>query len=165
MEKGTPSSLFVNDGSFMEKFKQLQQDKVKEKENEKGSTNVDDSKPVKIVSGNMNPKLQIKRPTFDSTKMNSATSGGKLAFSLKQKSKLVAPPVIMGADEDEDDENNAESGSADAPVKRQKLVQQDASEQSSKQFSVGNNCYILNIVIFLGFRISVNTLALAYFCT
>lgn len=135
MEKGTPSSLFVNDGSFMERFKQLQQDKDKEKEKEKGSTFVEESKPVKIVSGKLAPKLFMKKPTLDAQKTNLAISGGKLAFSLKQKSKLVAPPVKLGADEDED-ETDAENGSADVAVKRQKLGQPDASEQSARQVGV-----------------------------
>ncbi|XP_043690489.1 SURP and G-patch domain-containing protein 1-like protein isoform X2 [Telopea speciosissima] len=55
-----------------------------------------------------------------------AASGGKLAFSLKQKSKLAAAPVKLGADEDED-EGDAENGSVDGPPKRQKLDQPNAS--------------------------------------
>lgn len=145
MEKGTRSSLFVNDGSFMERFKQLQQDKDKEKEKEKGSTFVEESKPIKIVSGNLTPKLSMKKPTLEAQKTNLAISGGKLAFSLKQKSKLVAPPVKLGADEDED-ETDAENGSADVPVKRQKLGQPDASEQSARQVGVGNYCLYMNII-------------------
>ncbi|KAL5762734.1 hypothetical protein ACOSP7_018998 [Xanthoceras sorbifolium] len=133
MDKGTPSSLFVNDGSFMERFKQLQQDKDKEKE--KGSNFVEESKPIKIVSGTSAPKLSMRKPLLDAQKTNLANSGGKLAFSLKQKSKLAAPPVKLGADEDED-EMDAENGSADVPVKRQKLGQPDASEQSSRQVAV-----------------------------
>lgn len=35
MDEGVPPTLFVNDGSFMERFKQLQQEKEKEKD--KGS--------------------------------------------------------------------------------------------------------------------------------
>lgn len=139
MEKGTPPSLFVNDGSFMERFKQLQQGKDKEKEGEKGTSLVEEYKPVKIVSGTSTPKVSIRKPIVDTQKTNFAASGGKLAFSLKQKSKVVAPPVNFGADEDED-EIDAENGSGDAPAKRQKLGQPEASEQSSKQVAVGNYC-------------------------
>ncbi|KAK2637072.1 hypothetical protein Ddye_031864 [Dipteronia dyeriana] len=135
MDKGTPTSLFVNDGSFMERFKQLQQNKDKEKEREKGSISVEESKPIKIVSGTSTPKLSMRKPTVDAQKTNLATSGGKLAFSLKSKSKLVAPPVKLGAEEDED-ETDAENGSVNVPVKRQKLGQPGASEQSSKQVGV-----------------------------
>ncbi|TXG55800.1 hypothetical protein EZV62_017113 [Acer yangbiense] len=135
MDKGTPTSLFVNDGSFMERFKQLQQNKDKEKESDKGSISVEESKPIKIVSGTSTPKLSMRKPTVDAQKTNLATSGGKLAFSLKSKSKLVAPPVKLGADEDED-ETDAENGSVNAPVKRQKLGQPGASEQSSNQVSI-----------------------------
>ncbi|KAL9424384.1 hypothetical protein AB3S75_036298 [Citrus x aurantiifolia] len=134
MEKGTPPSLFVNDGSFMERFKQLQQDKDKEKERGRGATSVEESKPIKIVAGSSVPKISMNKPTVDTRKSSLATSGGKLAFSLKQKSKLVGPPVKLGADEDED-EADVEN-SADAPVKRQKLDPPEASEQSSKQVVV-----------------------------
>ncbi|KAH9774435.1 hypothetical protein WN944_020678 [Citrus x changshan-huyou] len=134
MEKGTPPSLFVNDGSFMERFKQLQQDKDKEKERGRGATSVEESKPIKIVAGNSVPKISMNKPTVDTRKSSLATSGGKLAFSLKQKSKLVGPPVKLGADEDED-EADVEN-SADAPVKRQKLDPPEASEQPSKQVVV-----------------------------
>lgn len=134
MEKGTPPSLFVNDGSFMERFKQLQQDKDKGKERERGVTSVEESKPIKIVAGSSVPKISMNKPTVDTRKSSLATSGGKLAFSLKQKSKLVGPPVKLGADEDEDEADAENSG--DTPVKRQKLGPPEASEQSSKQVVV-----------------------------
>ncbi|XP_044490410.1 SURP and G-patch domain-containing protein 1-like protein [Mangifera indica] len=135
MERGTPPSLFVNDGSFMERFKQLQQGKDNEKVREKGSTVVEESKPIKIVSGTSTPKISLRKPVVDTQKSGPATSGGKLAFSLKQKSKVVAPPVKFGADDDED-ETDAENGSSDAPMKRQKLGQPEASEESSRQAAV-----------------------------
>ena len=115
MEKGAASGLFVNDGSFMERFKQLQQEK------EKG-----ESKLGTNVSGTITPKPANSK-------------SGKLAFSLKQKSKLVVPPVKLGEDEDEDkDEKDTGNISGDGPVKRQKLGQVDASDYSSKQVDVGN---------------------------
>ncbi|KAM7508991.1 hypothetical protein LguiA_019444 [Lonicera macranthoides] len=115
MEKGTASGLFVNDGSFMERFKQLQQEK------EKG-----ESKLGTNVSGGVTPKPANSK-------------NGKLAFSLKQKSKLVAPPVKLGEDEDEDkDEKDTGNISGDGPVKRQKLGQVDASDYSANQVDVGN---------------------------
>lgn len=146
MERGTPPSLFVNDGSFMERFKQLQQGKDNEKAREKGSTVVEESKPIKIVSGTSTPKISLRKPVVDTQKSGPATSGGKLAFSLKQKSKVVAPPVKFGADDDED-ETDAENGSSDAPMKRQKLGQPEASEESSRQAAVGNYCLYINILL------------------
>lgn len=137
MDKGTPPSLFVNDGSFMERFKQLQQNKDKEKGRERVVTSIEESKPIKIVTGTSTPKISINKPTVDTRKSSSATSGGKLAFSLKQKSKLVAPPVKLGADEDEY-EADVEISSGDAPAKRQKLGPPEAPEPSSKQVNVGN---------------------------
>lgn len=117
MEKGKASSLFVNDGSFMEKFKQLQEQK------EKGPPPLSASqKPNPVLSNN-----------------NKSLSGGKLAFSLKQKSKLVTPAVKLSEDE-EDDESNPLS---DVPSKRQKFDQPSyASDQSLKQLHVGN-CFLL----------------------
>ncbi|CAK9154892.1 unnamed protein product [Ilex paraguariensis] len=138
MEKGKSSSLFVNDGSFMERFKQLQQEK------EKG-TLLEESKSVPIVSGTSIPKPVIPKSSLelkanDSRKINVAASGGKLAFSLKQKSKLGAPPVKLGEDEDEDeDEKDARNPSSKGLTKRQKLGQPDASKQSSKQVDVASH--------------------------
>ncbi|KAI7739917.1 hypothetical protein M8C21_029319 [Ambrosia artemisiifolia] len=123
MEKRTTSSLFVNDGSFMEKFKQLQQDK--------------ESRSEPTLSGSTKPKPDISSSgskTSASSKTNKATSG-KLAFSLKQKSKLVAPAVKLSEDEEEDETNGGNS-SGDGPLKRQKLDQFEASEQSLKQVFV-----------------------------
>ncbi|XP_008231302.1 PREDICTED: SURP and G-patch domain-containing protein 1-like protein [Prunus mume] len=135
MDKGVTPSLFVNDGSFMERFKQLQQ----EKEKDKGPT-ADESTPSKVVSGSLTPNLTTGKTSAelkpnDTRKATAAASGGKLAFSLKQKSKIVAPPVKLGADEDED-EADAANFSADAPTKRQKLGQPDASEESPGQVDV-----------------------------
>ncbi|XP_030963023.1 SURP and G-patch domain-containing protein 1-like protein [Quercus lobata] len=133
MDKGVPPSLFVNDGSFMERFKQLQQEKEKEK-----SAKLEESKPIKIKSGSLTANSTISRTSVDKTndtqKKPQASSGGKLAFSLKQKSKIVAPPVKL-ADEDED-ETDAGKVSADAPTKRLKLDHSDASEHSSRQVDV-----------------------------
>lgn len=146
MDKGTPSSLFVNDGSFLERFKQLQQDKGKERDRERGSALVEDSKPIKIVSGTSTPSVSIKKPVVDTRKTAPTASGGRLAFSLKQKTKLAAPPVKLGADEDED-EADAEIHAGDAPVKRQKLGDSESSKQSSGQTAVGNNCFHLHILL------------------
>ncbi|CAK9140362.1 unnamed protein product [Ilex paraguariensis] len=135
MEKGKASSLFANDGSFMERFKQLQQKKEKET-----GTLLEESKSLPTVSGTSIPKPVIGKTSLelkanDSRKTSMAASGGKLAFSLKQKSKLVGPPVKLGEDEDED-EKDAGNQSGNGQTKRQKLGQPDASEQSSKQVYV-----------------------------
>ncbi|GLT60713.1 hypothetical protein SLA2020_334690 [Shorea laevis] len=143
MDKGAPSSLFVNDGSFMERFKQLQQgtDKGKDKDKKEASS-FEESKPPKVITGASLPKPAIVKTTLefkanDTRKTNQPPSGGKLAFSLKQKSKLVAPPVKLAADDDDDDEDekDAGKGSDDTPAKRQKMGQ-SAHEQSSNQVNV-----------------------------
>ncbi|KAF5946589.1 hypothetical protein HYC85_016817 [Camellia sinensis] len=131
MEKGKASSLFVNDGSFMEKFKQLEQ--------EKGPA-LGESKPGQTVSGTSIPKPIISKTSFESKandfrKTTPVASSGKLAFSLKQKSKLVAPSVKLSEDEDEE-ESVAGNALGNEPAKRQRLGQPDASEQSSKQVDV-----------------------------
>lgn len=151
MDKGTPPSLFVNDGSFMERFKQLQQEKASEKDTR---AKLEVSKPITIKSGSLtaNPtinKTSVEFKTNDTRKNPQGASGGKLAFSLKQKSKIVAPPVKLGADEDED-EIDAGKVSADAPMKRQKLDQGDASEFSSRQVDGGNYCLYNFSFIWLG---------------
>ncbi|XP_031375272.1 SURP and G-patch domain-containing protein 1-like protein [Punica granatum] len=134
MDKEAPPSLFVNDGSFMERFKQLQQEKAKETSDPAGST-----QPRVVVSGTSTPNSTVSKTSF-SIKSNDArkpqpASGGKLAFSLKQKSKIVAPAVKLDADEDED-ETDAVNDSGDASAKRQKLADQDVSYKSSRQVDV-----------------------------
>ncbi|KAH7544773.1 hypothetical protein FEM48_Zijuj01G0021800 [Ziziphus jujuba var. spinosa] len=134
MDKGVPPTLFVNDGSFMERFKQLQEQKDK-----KGSA-PEESRPSKIVSASLTSgpsvsKTNIEFKSNDARKATQAASAGKLAFSLKQKSKLVAPTVKLGADED-DDESDTGNIPVDAPVKRQKLVQPNAYEQSPAPLNV-----------------------------
>ncbi|KAF8395874.1 hypothetical protein HHK36_019829 [Tetracentron sinense] len=133
MEKRVAPGLFVNDGSFMERFKQLQQEK------EKGSA-LKESKSGTSSSGTLLPNPTISESSLDSKENNTrkatvAASSGKFAFSLKQKSKLAAAPVKLGADEEED-EGDTGNGLGDGPVKRQKLGQPDASEPSSKQGDV-----------------------------
>lgn len=137
MDKGLLSSLFVNDGSFMERFKQLQQEKEKQAPQE-------ETKPKpnhfgSSVSNSVVGKNGLSSRPGSVGKASVSSSGGKLAFSLKQKSKVVAPSVKLSEDEEED-----ERGAGDAPVagsaKRQKLCQQDTSEYSSQRVDVGNYC-------------------------
>ncbi|KAL3611403.1 hypothetical protein D5086_002423 [Populus alba] len=140
MDKGAPSGLFVNDGSFMEKFKQLQQGNGKEQEKDKGAAEKD-SKPKTIVSGSVTPKPSFGKVTMqlkanDGRKTPPTASGGKLAFSLKQKSKLMAPAVKLGEDEEDEDEVDGVNASGDVSAKRQKLGQLDTSEQSSRRLDV-----------------------------
>ncbi|XP_020226081.1 SURP and G-patch domain-containing protein 1-like protein isoform X1 [Cajanus cajan] len=135
MDKGVPPSLFVNDGSFMERFKQLQQEQEKGK-----NVKLEDSKPIKVISGSLSPNPSITKTSVDlkvndTRKTSKGGSGGKLAFSLKQKSKLVPPPVKLSADEDEE-EIEAGYVSNDAPLKRQKLGQEEGIDQSSRQLDV-----------------------------
>ncbi|KAL2536732.1 SURP and G-patch domain-containing protein 1-like protein [Forsythia ovata] len=136
MEKATDSSLFVNDGSFLEKFRQLQQEKEKDKKSDISKKSKSGSNTSVIST----PKTVISKTTLEikangSQKTGQVPSSGKLAFSLKQKSKLVAPSVKLGEDEDED-EKDAGNLSDSGPMKRPKLDQSDASEQSSRQVDV-----------------------------
>lgn len=143
MEKEAPSSLFVNDGSFMERFKQLQQENAKDT-----STPLGDPKQSSIVSRSGNPsatKTHLDSKANNSEKSSQPLSGGKLAFSLKQKSRLVAPPVKLAADEDEDDAD-ARSNLGDMSVKRQKLIKQEAYEESSGHDDVGKY-HFMNIIL------------------
>ncbi|KAK1292659.1 SURP and G-patch domain-containing protein 1-like protein [Acorus calamus] len=136
MDKGVGSGLFVNDGSFMEKFKQLQQEKPAAVEEFKsGVMNSSSFKP-----GSASYKMKPGMPT----------SGGKLAFSLKQKTKIAAAPVKLGADEEEegDTENVPNEGPAkkqklgqsnnEGTAKRQKLIQSDRAELAALHGVVGN---------------------------
>ncbi|KNA18115.1 hypothetical protein SOVF_073810 isoform B [Spinacia oleracea] len=133
MDKGVPPTLFVNDGSFMEKFKQLHQDK------EKGAA-IEDCGPKTNVPRNSTPspssiKIGMEIKHVNQRKTTTVAPGGKLAFSLKQKSKLVVPSVKLSEDDDEDDAG-AGNGSDGDSVKRQKLGQPDASVVSSRKIDV-----------------------------
>lgn len=144
MDKAKDPRLFVNDGSFMERFKQLQEEKDKKGEllqkSSSGSSTLITSTPKAIIN---NTTINVKANS--SRKTTQAPSSGKLAFSLKQKSKLVATPVKFGEDEDEGDAGNSSDG---GPVKRPKLDQIGAPNQASKKADIGNYffCY------FIGYR-------------
>ncbi|KAG8486467.1 hypothetical protein CXB51_019735 [Gossypium anomalum] len=125
MEKGVPSSVFVNDGSFMERFKQLQQQKD---EKDKAAA-LEESKPPKFVKGSSASKpaiapnkIAMECKPSDSHKTTQISSGGKLAFSLKQKLKFVAPPLKLAADDEEEEDQAAGKFSDDRPLKRKKLA-------------------------------------------
>ncbi|XP_058203718.1 SURP and G-patch domain-containing protein 1-like protein isoform X1 [Rhododendron vialii] len=131
MEKGKSSSLFANDGSFMERFKQLEQEKGAALEGSKqGQTGSDASTPKPLIN-----KTSFGSKANDSRKTNPVSASGKLAFSLKQKSKLVAPALKLSDDEDEEDKYTG-NASGNGLAKRQKLGQPDASQQSQKQADV-----------------------------
>lgn len=135
MEKAKDPSLFVNDGSFMERFKQIQQENDKEKG--KTDTELKGPKVTSNLSGSSNPKIVINKTSFaikgnESRKPTPPASGGKLAFSLKQKSKIVAPPVKLDEDEDEY-EKDAANPLGDGTAKRKKLDTSIVSTQSSME--------------------------------
>ncbi|KAL6495691.1 hypothetical protein OROGR_030254 [Orobanche gracilis] len=134
MDKATSQSVFVNDGSFMERFKQLQQEKEQKSEvldkPRSGSSTLITSNPKTVIN-----KTTIEFKANGSQKTNQAPSSGKLAFSLKQKSRLVAPAVKFGEDEDEDDKD-AGNCSDDVPMKRPKLGQFDVSDQLTRQVHI-----------------------------
>lgn len=144
MDKGAPPSIFVNDGSFMERFRQLQQEKDKDKDK---VAHVEDSKPVKIISGISNPRPPVNKISIGLKTNDTQKKGGKLAFSLKQKSKLLAPAVKLGTDEDEDEED-AKDDQSFGSAKRQKLEQGDTPVKSTKVSDVGNDCLYIYISVF-----------------
>ncbi|MQL69790.1 hypothetical protein Taro_002074 [Colocasia esculenta] len=133
MDKDSSSNLFVNDGSFMEKFKQLQQEKQEKKSPRdvpKSNISSSSSGPFRINATNFVIKKPLDIKTNDMKKPSTSASGGKLAFSLKNKSKVALAPVKLGVDEDEVEED-AENGLNEVSTKRQKLGQPDASSASS----------------------------------
>lgn len=128
MDKG--SGIFVNDGSFMERFKQMQQEKqMKESAKEAKSSN--SVTPVALPKPGV---ILNKRPAAVAKPNPPSASGGKLAFSLKQKSKIVAAPVVLGADDE--DVVETETGTGDERAKRQKLGRMDAAQSARQQGDV-----------------------------
>lgn len=80
------ASPFPNDGSFLERFKQQQQNAPSK------TSPVGKSSSKGIPAGGV---------------VKGSLPNGKLAFSLKQKSKLAVNPIKLG--EDEDDEGDADA--------------------------------------------------------
>lgn len=130
MDKGVPSSLFVNDGSFMERFKQLHQEKDDKSaiQDSRLKTNTPRSSAPIIKTGDIRPSTNIRKTAI-------APSGGKLAFSLKQKSKLVTPAVKLSEDDDED-ETDVGSASEGVSAKRQKMGEADAHDVPMRKSDV-----------------------------
>jgi splicing factor 4 len=128
MDKG----LFANDGSFMERFKQMQQEKDKDKAPATGAS------PSATAPKAVNPKTPIvipmnKRP-LEVKKAAPVLSGGKLAFSLK-KNKAPILPVKFGAEE-EDDEDDVAGAKREDHAKRHKSA--DAPSAAAPAGVVGN---------------------------
>ncbi|KAG6514666.1 hypothetical protein ZIOFF_025035 [Zingiber officinale] len=134
MDKRKETDLFVNDGHFMERVKQLQ------KEKGSAAAATDQPKPTTSASPSvaLKPTMMVsKRPLevkFNDTKKgDSQSSGGKLAFSLKQKTKVAAAPVKFITDEDEETEERV---FGEEQFKRQKLGQGDIHHSSSQREDV-----------------------------
>lgn len=81
--------------------------------------------------------LTVKKVTSfkPSVKPAPAPANGKFAFSLKQKSKLAAPPVKLGGDEDESEDGK---WGLDRQSKRLKLEASNASEDYQDAPQNGN---------------------------
>jgi splicing factor 4 len=129
MDKG----IFTNDGSFMERFKQMQQ----EAQEKKAAAASASSAPK-----HANPKQGFavaanKRP-FELKNAAPVASAGKLAFSLKKAKVAVAP--VFAADEEDEDAVDVER---EEPAKRQKSVQADAPAAAAPSGAVGNYLYLL----------------------
>ena len=90
---------FPNDGSFLERFKQAQQGVAPGP----ARTTPVVSMTIKSSKPNSNSKVA---PSPSGSVSKGSLPNGKLAFSLKQKSKLAVNPIKLG--EDEDDENEAD---------------------------------------------------------
>ena len=138
MEKKADPSLFVNDGSFMERFRQLQQEKeVKAAASNEPKSTVSSGFSTRVKPAAIANKRPLENKANGGKKLSPASSNGKLAFSLKQKSKVVAPAVKLGED-DEEERGEPGCGSSDESAKRQKLGASDVSQPSSHQGDVGN---------------------------
>jgi splicing factor 4 len=147
MDKG----LFANDGSFMERFKQMQQEKDKEK-----ATPTSASAPAAAPKA-VNPKSPIvipmnKRP-LEVKKAAPVLSGGKLAFSLK-KNKAPILPVKFGAEEDED-EDDVGGVKREDHAKRHKSA--DASSAAAPAGAVGNH-FSFHLLLLLHFFLVTHSL-------
>ncbi|KAL2553123.1 Uncharacterized protein Fot_06742 [Forsythia ovata] len=98
-----------------------------------------------------------------SQKTGQVPSSGKPAFSLKQKSKLVAPSVKLGEDEGED-EKDAGNLSNSRPMKWPKLDESDVSEQSSRQVDVGKLLLLFIVYLSMAYEILQVMLKINLWC-
>uniref|UniRef100_A0A0D9XC04 SURP and G-patch domain-containing protein 1-like protein n=1 Tax=Leersia perrieri TaxID=77586 RepID=A0A0D9XC04_9ORYZ len=117
--------LFTNDGSFMERFKQMQQQQMQDasKAGAASSTpKATNPKPV-IAATSALSKRPLELKGGEVKKAGSISSGAKLAFSLK-KNKVAVAPVKFAADDEEDEEDAGTE--REEPSKRQKYAQADA---------------------------------------
>ncbi|KAH7283093.1 hypothetical protein KP509_35G060400 [Ceratopteris richardii] len=109
MEGGGSNNLnsfpFANDGSFLERFKQLQEQKESAKSDVQ--TSAAPSSGVQTMSTATKKISSLPPSGFKSSlavQKSSAPVGGKLAFSLKPKSRSVMNPLKLGEDDEEDDD-------------------------------------------------------------
>ena len=127
MDKG----LFANDGSFMERFKQMQQ------EQEKAATAAASSAAPKPANPKPGFAVAANKRPFELKKAGPVATGGKLAFSLK-KAKVAIAPVFAPEDEEED----AADVDREEPAKRQKSVKADTPAVAAPTGAVGNHLFI-----------------------
>lgn len=98
---GLNSFPFINDGSFLERYKQLQEQK------EAAKADISSPSPDVQTGSATAKKVSLLPAGLKSTptqQKSLASSGGKLAFSLKPKSRSVVNPLKLGEDDDEDEE-------------------------------------------------------------
>lgn len=103
---GSNSFLFANDGSFLERFKQLQEqtsaDAVRAEAAASASPLPDvpksalTLKKTSVLPSGLKPSSQQQK--------SAVPTGSKFAFSLKQKTKSIVNPLKLGEDDDEDDD-------------------------------------------------------------
>jgi splicing factor 4 len=145
--------LFANDGSFMERFKQMQQEKDK-------AAAVAASSAPKHANPDPKPGFAAaanKRP-FELKKAGPVAAGGKLAFSLK-KAKVVVAPVFAADEEDED----AAKVEKEEPAKRHKSAQADAAVAAAPAGVVGNHLFIYYSFIYCCYNKNISGLPFLVF--
>lgn len=131
------ASPFPNDGSFLERFKQLQQDPPLETLK---STNAvsKSSLPSKSLSN-----VQSSNSSSQKSSLKLSVPNGKLAFSLKQKSKLAVNAIKLG--EDDDDDGEAE---ADRRVKKARTEILPSSVSPEPKESGTCSSWLLLVILF-----------------
>jgi len=130
MDKG----LFANDGSFMERFKQMQQ----EQEKAAAAAAAASSAAPKPANPKQGFAVAANKRPFELKKAGPVATGGKLAFSLK-KAKVAIAPVFAPEDDEEED---AADVARDEPAKRQKSVKADTPAVAAPTGAVGNHLFI-----------------------
>uniref|UniRef100_A0A7I4E6L1 SURP and G-patch domain-containing protein 1-like protein n=1 Tax=Physcomitrium patens TaxID=3218 RepID=A0A7I4E6L1_PHYPA len=146
------ASSFPNDGSFLERFKQLQQNAPPEPTR---------TGPVVLMT-TKTPKVSSNSKGAGASQSGTVSKGclpnGKLAFSLKQKSRLAVNAIKFGEDDDEEDDEDTQR---QAKRSKTRITSKSISPEPKDFGAIPSRLPVFSAMIFAILRF----FALAYICS